>query len=122
MLLLRKRHIVAIGIILVVVGVVGQGVRNVIRLRVVSHALVIVSRLSGFVIVRVCVRRGVVLVVCVLLIVRRVWRSVVRGRETWGSGVGMARAVLALSCGGRNERGVARLMGCCRRLGRMRAG
>jgi len=61
--LLREWWIVAIGIILVVVGVVGHGVGNVIRLSVVSHAGILIGRLNRFVIACVCVRRGVALVV-----------------------------------------------------------
>ena len=123
MLLLREWHIVAIGIILVVVGVVGQRVGDVIRLGVVSHPLILVGRLGGFVIVGVRIRRGVVLlVVRMVLIVRRVWRRIVRRGETGGRGIGMTRAVLAMRCGGRKECGVPRLMGGCRRPGGMPAG
>jgi len=78
-LFFREWHIVAIGIILVVVGVVGQGVGNVIRLGVVSHALVMIGRLNRFVVVRVRVRRGVSLLIRMVLIVRRVWGRVIRG-------------------------------------------
>lgn len=60
LLLVRERHVVAIGIILVVVGFVGQRVGNVIRLCAVSEALVLVGRLGGFVVIRVWVRRGVI--------------------------------------------------------------
>ena len=63
LLLLREWHVVAIGIILVVVGVVGQRVGDVISLSVVRHALVLVGRLDRFVIVCVCVRGGVALLV-----------------------------------------------------------
>ena len=63
LLLLREWHVVAIGIILVVVGVVGQRVGDVISLSVVRHALVVVCRLDRFVIVCVCGRRGVALLV-----------------------------------------------------------
>ena len=54
--MLRELHIVAIGIILIVVGVVGQRVGNVIRLSVVSHALIRVGGLDRIVIGCVCVR------------------------------------------------------------------
>lgn len=63
MLLFREWHIVAVGIILIILGVVGQRVGNVIRLGVVCDALIRVGRLNGFVIVRVGGRGGVVLVV-----------------------------------------------------------
>lgn len=43
LLLLREWHVVAIGIILVVVGVVGQRVGDVISLSVVRHALVVIG-------------------------------------------------------------------------------
>ena len=69
-LLFREWHsIVAIGIILVV-GIVGQRVGDVIRLSVVSHALVVIGRLDRFVIVCVRVRRGVVLMGRVVVPVR----------------------------------------------------
>lgn len=77
MLLLLKWHEVAIGIILVVVGVVRQRVGNAIRLSAVCHPLIMVGRLDGFVVVRVCGRRGIVLMIRVVLVVRWVWRGVV---------------------------------------------
>lgn len=78
-LLFREWHIVAVGIILAVVGIVGQRVGDVIRLCVVSHALVGIGRLDRFVIVCVCVRRGVALLGGRVVTVRRIWRRVVRG-------------------------------------------
>jgi hypothetical protein len=74
LLLFRERHIVAIGIILVVVGVVGQRVGNAIRLGVVSEALILIGRLDRFVIVRVRIRRSVIR----MLIIRGVGRRIVR--------------------------------------------
>ena len=122
MLLLWEWHIVAVGIILGVVGFVGQRVGKAIRLGAVCHALIRISRLNGFVIVRVCVRRGVCLVVWVVLIVCRARRGVIRGREAGGGGIGLTRAVLAMCRRGRKKCGVSRLMRRCRRPGGMRAG
>jgi hypothetical protein len=101
-LLLRECHIVAIGIVLVVVGFVGQRVRDGIRLSAVCHSLIRISRLNGFVVVRMRVRRGVSLVVWVMLIVCRARRRVIRGREAGGRGIRLARAVLAMCRGGGN--------------------
>lgn len=75
LLLVREWHIVAIGIILVVVGLVGQGIGNTIRLGgVVADALILVGGLDRFVIVRVCVRGSVIRM---MLIIRRIRRRVI---------------------------------------------
>ena len=121
LLLFREWHVVAIGIgiILTVVGLVGQRVGGAIRLSVVGEALVLIGRLDRFVIVRVCIRRSVIRMV---LVIRRIWRGVVGRREIGRGRIGMARAVIAVRCGGRNECGIARLMGRCRRTGGIHSG
>lgn len=73
-MLFRKLHVVAVGIILIVVGAVAERVGDIIGLGAVGEALwVLIGRLDGFVIVRVYVRRSVIR----MLIIRRVWRRVV---------------------------------------------
>ena len=77
MQLFRKpRHMIDIGVILVVVGWrVEEG------------------RLDRFIIVCVRIHRGVVLVGRMVVAVRRVWRRVARGWEVGGGRIGMARVV-----------------------------